>query len=278
MKGREAIEGAREYLAQPFYAFVVIRRMLRGREQAASWNIEEENSQEVCRLREDGQSFIVASGHFARHAFLALYQRKITTGPLLASAGPLPDFKWKPSTIRVRVQFGQLLRAIRLVRPDAEFMYAGANGTGRKPSDGPLGRYLDHFKSRGATAIISADAFWSGKGGSVVRPFTGHLSHTFATGAARLGRLVQCPVIPCVPYLRSDGTIVLKWGAMIPPPHQASKDIDIQNTNTILEFLETEVGLRPTQYVLYIGDSRCWNPMLKRWEYPIDTSISEETA
>ena len=267
MEEDEAMPRAREYLSLPFVSFVVYRRLLTGREQIDKWVIEEENSDEVCLLRKSGQSFIVAAGHFARHAIIALYLRRTTPGPLLASVGPLPDIRWRPSTIRIRVQYGQLLQGIRHVRPDADLVFAGANGAGRK--------LLGHFRTAGATAIVTADAFWdSESSGSVVRPFTGHRSHAFATGATTLGRLVQCPVIPCVPYFKEDdGALVFKWGKLIPPPDRRNKEADIENTNAIVDFFETEVGLRPTQYVLYIGDSRCWNTELKRWEDPLELPI-----
>ena len=223
---------AREYLSLPFVSFVVYRRLLTGREQIDKWVIEEENSDEVCLLRKSGQSFIVAAGHFARHAIIALYLRRTTPGPLLASVGPLPDIRWRPSTIRIRVQYGQLLQGIRHVRPDADLVFAGANGAGRK--------LLGHFRTAGATAIVTADAFWdSESSGSVVRPFTGHRSHAFATGATTLGRLVQCPVIPCVPYFKEDdGALVFKWGKLIPPPEIArNKEAGIEKPMQLWTFL-----------------------------------------
>jgi lauroyl/myristoyl acyltransferase len=265
MKGREAIGSAREYLAQPFYAFVVFRRVLRGRELPEQWNIEEENNHEVCQLRESGQSFIVATGHFARHAVIALYLNRATPGSLLASLGPVPEFRWKASTIRIRLQYGQMVRTVRHVRPDAEIVFAGASNAGRK--------ILGHFKTPSSNAIITADAFWNdASNGSVRRPFTGHKSHAFATGAATVGRLVRCPVIPCVPYFRKDGTIVFKWGTLISPPDRTRKEGDIQNTNAIVDFFEHEIGLRPAQYALYIGASRCWNSALRKWEDPAGLS------
>ena len=263
----EAVRSAREYLSLPFISFVVYHRLLRGRERFDEWNIEEENSDEVRLLRRSGLSFIVATGHFARHAIVALYHERTTPGPLLASVGPFPDMKWEPSTIRIRVQYGQLLNGVRHLRPDAEFVFAGASGAGRK--------LLGHFRKPGATAIITADAFWDSESSQcLVRSFTGHHSHAFATGAATLGRLVQCPVIPCVPYFRSDGTLVFRWGMPIPPPDRSNKEADINNTNRIIDFLETEVGLRPTQYALYIGESRSWNAKLKQWEDPVELTVS----
>jgi hypothetical protein len=137
----------------------------------------------------------VATGHFARHAVICLYLKGTTPGPLLASLGPVPDFKWNASTIRIRVQYGQMVRAVRHLRPDAQIVFAGETGAGRK--------LLGHFKTQGSAGIVTADAFWDDtSNGSVIRPFTAHRSHAFATGAATISRLVQCPVIPCVPYKR----------------------------------------------------------------------------
>jgi lauroyl/myristoyl acyltransferase len=261
MEGVEATRCAREYLAQPFYTFVISRRLLRGLESTDGWKIEECNNRDVVQLRDSGQSFIVATGHFVRHAAFALYFPKITPRPLLASVAPLPAFSLAPSVIRLRLQFGQHLRDIQHCRSDIELVVAGAEGAGRK--------FLKRMKVDGANAIIGADAFWNDHDGrGPTRSFAGHTSHIFATGAATLGRLAQCPVLTCAPYLKSEGTIVLEWGPTIQPPPRTDKEADIRNTNLIVEFLEGAIGRRPTQYTMYIGEERRWNAALQEWEDP----------
>jgi len=55
---------------------------------------------------------------------------------------------------------------------------------------------------------------------------------------------------------------------VIPPPEYSDEAADRSNANIILDFLENEIGLRPSQYTLYIGDERRWNPDLQIWEDP----------
>jgi lauroyl/myristoyl acyltransferase len=261
MEGVQRTRNAREYLAQPFYTFVITHRLLRGLESIEGWKIEESNNRDVIQLRDSGQSFIVATGHFVRHAVFALYFPNTTPWPLLASVGPLPAFSLAPSVIRIRLQFGQYLRGLQHCRSDIELVFAGAEGAGRK--------LLGRMKGDGANAIITADAFWNDHNGrGLTRPFAGHTSHTFATGAATLGRLAQCPVLTCAPYLKNDGTIVLEWGPTIQPPPRTDKEADIRNTNLIVEFLEGAIGRRPSQYTLFIGEERRWNAALQQWEDP----------
>jgi lauroyl/myristoyl acyltransferase len=266
MEGAQGTRSAREYLAQPFYSVVISRRLLRGLESTDGWKIEESNNRDVIQLRDSRQSFIVATGHFVRHALCALYFPNTTPRPLLASVGPLPAFSLAPSVIRVRLQFGQYLRDLQHCRSDIEFVVAGAEGGGRK--------LLGRLKGGGVNAIITADAFWNEHDGrGLTRPFAGHTSHTFATGAATLGRLAQCPVLTCAPYLKSDGTIVLEWGPTIQPPPRADKEADIRNTNLIVEFLEGAVGRRPSQYTLFIGEERRWHAALQQWKDPKQEAV-----
>ncbi|HEY1799799.1 MAG TPA: hypothetical protein VGG46_02600, partial [Terriglobales bacterium] len=258
MEPVEARRNAREYLAQPFYACVVANRVLQGRENASNWKVEEESGEEVVQFRKLGRPFIVATGHFARHIAFALYLSRTLPGPLFVVVGPMPPFSLSLSTLRLRIQYGQYLRVIKKCRNDIELVFAGSSRAARDLIAG--------LRRNGASAIIHCDAFWNDHGHSVTRSFAGKHSHTFATGAATLGQLGQFPVVPCVPYLRCDGTIVLRWGLAIHPPHRADRVTELTNTDAILDFLETAIAQRPSQYVLQIGEERRWNPELQSWE------------
>jgi lauroyl/myristoyl acyltransferase len=143
-------------------------------------------------------------------------------------------------------------------------LVAGSSNDGRA--------LLNGLRRNGVHAIITADAFWNSPAGGMTRPFAGQSCHTFATGAATLGRLAQCPVIPCAPYLKNDGTIVLAWGPTIQPASRSDKAADLKNTNVILDFVENAIGQRPSQYVLQIGEERRWNSILQTWECVMETS------
>lgn len=249
---------AREYLSQPFRAYVIIHRVLHGRESIDDWKVRENDSEDAVEFRKSGQSFIIATGHFARHIAYAMYFPKITPGLLLASVGPTPKISLSPAVMRTRLQYKQYLAVIQHCRKDIDLLVAGSSRDGRA--------LLTGLKRANVHAIITADAFWDDPDGGVRRPFLGQTCHNFATGAATLGRLAQCPVIPCAPYLDEQGTIVLQWGPTIHPPSRTDKTADQQNTNTIIDFLEKAIAQHPSQYVLPIGDERQWIPDRQTWE------------
>jgi lauroyl/myristoyl acyltransferase len=258
MEPIEARRNARGYLAQPFYSCVIANRVLHGRENTNNWRIEEDSSEEVAQFRKSGRGFIVATGHFARHIAFALYLSRTLPGPLFVVVGPMPPLSLSLSSVRLRIQYGQYLRVIKKCRNDIQLIFAGTPRAGRDLIAG--------LRRRGACAIIHCDAFWNDHGRNVTRSFAGKNSHTFATGAAALGQLGKFAVVPCVPYARNDGTIVLHWGRVIFPTPRTDASVELENTNEILDFLEMAIAQRPSQYVLQIGEERRWNPELQLWE------------
>jgi lauroyl/myristoyl acyltransferase len=259
MEDADARRSAREYLAQPFYSFVVFHRILHRREHPDNWTVEERNNQDVVQLRESGRSFIVATGHFRRESHVALCMPRFCPGSIAIVFVPVPARSLRPHNIRTRVHFGQLLQVIRHSRPDSKFVYVG----------GALKELLKHLEQPSCQVVVSVDAFWKTTGWSAhTRPFAGMRARPFSIGSAVLSRLAQCPIVPCATYVGKDGTIVLEWGPVIPPPQREDEAADSPNTNIILDFLESAIGRRPSQYVLYIGEERRWNPVLQTWEDP----------
>jgi lauroyl/myristoyl acyltransferase len=258
MEPIEARRHAREYLAQPFYAFVIANRVLHGRENANNWKVEEDNSKEVIQFRKSGKPFIVATGHFARHIAFALYLSRTLPGPLFVVVGPMPPFSLSLSTLRIRIQYGQYLKVIRKCRNDIQLIFAGTSRSCRDLIAG--------LKQNGSSVIVHCDAFWNDHGHSMIRSFAGKNSHTFATGAATLGQLGQIPIVPCAPYAKNDGTIVLHWGPVIHPSVLPDRTAVVAATDGIVDFLERAIAERPSQYVLQIGEERRWNRDLQSWE------------
>ena len=257
MGDAEAKRSAREYLAQPFYTFVVFHRILHRRERPNDWTVEERNDQDVVQLRESGRPFIVATGHFRRESFLALYTPRICPGNLAGLFAPVAAPSLHPHNIRERVHFGQILKAIQQSRPDLTFVYAG----------GAVKKLLKHVVQPGSQAIVAADAFWKTTGSSThTRPFAGMRARSFSVGCAVLSRLAQCPIVACTTYLETDGTVVVEWGRVIAPPQREDEGADSRITDEILDLLEIAVGRQPTQYVLYIGEERRWNSGNQSWE------------
>lgn len=257
MEDAGARRNAIESLAQPFYAFVIFHRVSRGREHPANWVVEERNNEHIVKLRESGRSFIVATGHFTREAVLSLYLPQICPGSIEHVTVAVPASSLRPHDIRERVYFGQLLRVLQYSSPDVKLVYVG---------DGAR-KLIKHLAKPGCQVAMAVDAFWHSSGSSAhTRPFAGMRDRSFSTGAAIVSRLAQCPVASLASYVAMDGTIILEWGPVIEPPQRNDESADVQNTNAVLDFLETAIGRWPTQYVLYIGEERRWNPALERWQ------------
>lgn len=257
MEGEEAQTSAREYLAQPFCSFVIFERILHGRENVDSWTVEERNGQDVAKLRESGRSFIVATGHFRRESHVAIFMPRFCPGDLVTVALSVPPRSLHPGSMRTRVQFGQFSKVHGHIRPGHEFVYVG----------GALKKLLKHLERPNCQVVVSVDAFWRQTDPSAhARPFAGMRARPFSIGSATLSRLAQCPIVGCATYVAKDGTVVVEWGPVIWPAQRENEAADLLNANIILDFLEGAIGRRPSQYTLYIGEERRWNPRLQIWE------------
>jgi lauroyl/myristoyl acyltransferase len=250
-----------EWIANPFRDFVILKRVMYGREDVFSWKIVEENAENVARLRESGQSFIMASAHFKRTAAMAMACPQVTPGNFIQVSIPTPKEVKRPQDLRLRIQYGTTLEAASTVwRRPFEYAYTtiGLSGT----------RLLFRRLSKpGSVVDIHVDAPWpKNAAGSFSRPFAGMKDRGFATGAAHLAKVCRCPIISCVYWEEDDGTVVLRWGAPI-----LHVDDEIETMNRLIDTFEVAVGERPTQYVLDIGNERRWNPKLRSWEdLPLD--------
>jgi lauroyl/myristoyl acyltransferase len=236
------------------------------RESPEQWTIEEVNGEEVNALRESERSFIVATGHFRRQSFIALCTSRIVPGATAMVAVPIPERSLNPSDIRLRAHYGQIVKAYKRARPDLKVLFVADNS--RKQSDSSLViQLLGHLAKSRHRVIMAVDAFWRTTGmSSHIRPFCGMKARPFSTGGATLSRLAQCPIVPCVSYVKSNSTIVIEWGPVIAPPPRRDLGADIRTTNVLLDFLENAIGRRPTQYVLDIGDERRFDPALSTWK------------
>jgi lauroyl/myristoyl acyltransferase len=150
------------------------------------------------------------------------------------------------------------------VRPDMKFAFLG---------DPFIFDVVERLERPGCQVIVATDAYWKTTARSAhTRPFAGMRVQTFSIGSAVFSRMAQCPIVACAPHIGKDGTIVLEWGPVIPPPQREDETADRRTTNAILDFLENAIGQRPTQYILYIGEDRRWNPVLQVWEEPNGTA------
>jgi hypothetical protein len=260
-KGRfESLLLAWGYLARIYRDFVAIKRLSYKRENPFHWKIVERNADDINSLRASGESYIVATGHFAREAIFSMTSPSVTYGhPVQLSLSP-PDRIRRLYDLRVRIQFGTWQKCdFAGWGRDAEIVFIG-------PDPLPFRTLYDRLRKPGNVVFMHVDAPWKkSQTGSFERPFAGLGNRVFATGAAQLARLTRCAVISCVYMLEEDGTYVLEWGTPIRCNGRfAENDVDVMNA--LIDPLEVAVGERPTQYVLGIGSDRRWNPGSRRWE------------
>ena len=244
------------WIARPFRDFVILKRVMYGREDVSRWRIVERNSEAVARLRESGQSFIVATAHFERAALLAVACPRVTPGNYIQVGHATPSRLNSLYNLRLRIQYGTMLKVLSTAwRRPFEFAYTN---TGQ-----PTARMLHERLSKPGTIInIHLDAPWPQRAtGSFCRPFAGMKERSFATGAAQLAKLCRCPLVSCVYWRDDDGTVFIQWGSPI-----LHVDDEIDTMNRLIDTLEAAVGERPTQYVLEIGQERRWNATHRIWE------------
>lgn len=260
-----AMRTARQWLATRYCDFVALRRIVRGREDPTNWRVVEMNAEGVRSLRESGASYIVATGHFSRDPQIALFMPAATPGRILAVYGAKPPQGFSPHAVRGRTELGQMLECIRQVHEgNVEFFFIG---------HGTISDLVQHLRQHGSVAVVHVDPVWQRKRRRYDRPFAGHRLYPVSTGTATLARLAQCPIATCIPFVADDGTVVLEWGTIIPPPAPTDENADIRITNELLDRFERAVGLRPAQYVLPIGGERQWNAATSRWEEGASTPV-----
>ena len=243
-------------VAGPFRDFVILKRVMYGREDVSHWRIIERNSDAVVSLRETGQSFIVATAHFQRTALIANICPRVTPGNFVAVSLPPPGQIRSLNDLRLRIQYGALLKVLSTAwRRPFEFAFIGA----RYPAASLL---YARLRKRGNIVGIDVDAPWTkSPTGSYSRPFAGLRGRDFSTGAAKLAALSQCPIVSCVCWQEDDGAFVLEWGSPI-----QHVDNEIDTMNRLIDAMEVAIGERPTQYLLNIGGERRWNATRRRWE------------
>lgn len=277
-KGRmESVRLSRLRVRRQLRDFVVLKRILNGREKPRNWRILEKNVEAVRSIRESGCSYIVATAHFHREALIALSCPEIVPGKLLQISHPTPP------------PIGSVANLIRLVRRDGLYRtlyhqrirmlltlmaraYSAAwdrtvDYTYVSPELAAAGglssaiTVYQRLKRPGNVVNIHIDSLWLKlQSGSHCRAFAGLEDSVFSTGAAQLAKLARCPILSCIYWARDDGTIVVEWGKPI-----LRVDDEVQVTNDLLQMMEGAIGERPAHYVLEIGSQRRWDAACGRW-------------
>jgi lauroyl/myristoyl acyltransferase len=252
---------ARDYASTRYTDYVIQRRIWTGREDPETWRVVEKNAVVVDQLRASGASFVVATGHFTRHASYALYTGMTIPHHIVCVTLP-SRIDSSPSTLRSRLNL---------------FHKATMLDLWERMSDLELATVDDHMMATsvvrrlikpGTAVLISTDAFVETNGQILhQRPFAAWGGRSFALGTARIARTARCPVVVCHPYVEADETVVLEWAGPFTSDTEGVEG-DIEVTDGILDELERMVGRRPTQYVYPIGGERTWEPAVERWLTP----------
>lgn len=104
--------------------------------------------------------------------------------------------------------------------------------------------------------------------GSFARPFASRSNQWFATGAARLARAAQCPIVLCLSYLDETGIVTFEWVRVIDPPAEQDADADVRISNMLLDDIEAAIGRYPTQYVIDFLGTRRLERRSRQWVEP----------
>jgi lauroyl/myristoyl acyltransferase len=241
--------------------FVFLRRVASGQPLPSLENVRHAGSAVAMELASQPGPLIIATGHFAREAAIAFYSARHTPGPVnTVWAAVSTETSYRPYPLRMGLQFGTLLAAVRAVRGDAgRFIHTEEKGA----AFAQLAQILTRDREK---INVCVDSYWhKGRSTSYDRPFAGRATTTFSTGPARLARVTQTPVVLCVPYVAETGEIVLEWSGPFAPsaPHLADDDYEL--TDLLLGLIEHAVGQRPTQYVMEVGGERVWDAGKRRW-------------
>jgi lauroyl/myristoyl acyltransferase len=249
---------AAERQARMLCDFVVLRRALATGPEVANWRLEQRNRGLLAEVRGSGKPFILATGHFSRQAFMSLFRTDVLPERVTTIVLPPLARGLDPRTWWLRSHYGQMLRYLKSTRQDMEFVFPGDLQAYRQ--------LVERLREPGNVVVVFADAPWAAsKGGSYARAFAGLPARSFATGTARLSRFTRAPIVVCVPYLRSDDSVVLDWTRVIQPPRERGEDADRAVTDAIVDDIERAVGQRPAQYLLdYLGERR-WDARGQRW-------------
>jgi lauroyl/myristoyl acyltransferase len=255
---RSATVAAQDWATTRYTDLVIHRRIENGKEDPATWRIVEKNAEVVDELRRSNASFVVATGHFVRHASYVLWTGMTIPQRIVGVSLPKRD-RTSGRSFRSRLTAGHMEHIlgvweqtsdIEIVTVDHEMCAAIVASRLRHP---------------GTAALISVDAY-AGLEGPVVhsRGYAGWRLRTLAVGTAMIARFAHCPIVVCHPYVEDDGTIVLEWVGPFTVDDDGPEG-DVEVMDMIFDELERMVGRRPTQYLFPIGSERRWDPVTERW-------------
>lgn len=249
-----------KYHALPFTDFAINRRISTDKENVNEWPVKEVNSGGIERLRQERKSYIVATGHFTRQAYMAIGRKDITPGRIVQITLPTNPGTGKIMyDKRIELQFGMSFRAALKIRPDLSLATVG---TGR----GMVRDVCRSLREPGTAVLINIDAPWDDHHPNYYeRAFAGFDKKTFALGVVGLAKMSGCPILPLISRVDGCGGVIMEWGEPVYVDRNLSEEQQIKVLDGLLDQLEQAIGLRPFQYLMPIGNSRKWDKEKKEW-------------
>jgi len=236
---------------------VALRRSLRGATDMDRHRIIQRKAPSVDRVLLSGESFILATGHFSREAFMALSRLDVLPHPVLSVSLPPTTVGLHPLTWWLSYHYGQILECSRALRPEIEFVYPDRSGAYR--------RIVEALRAQNRVVVIHADAPVAAGGATYSRPFAGVGLRRFSLTPARLSRFTGRPIVVCLPRLQDDETIVLDWTRVIEPADANDSSADQRVMDQIVDDIERAIGRHPDQYLQVFLGTRHWDMCAERW-------------
>lgn len=237
-----------------FWEHGVQQRIIVGKDRVNGWQVRQHNHGAIEPLLASGQSFILAFTNFGRdHRAFSVLMPDVIPFPNVFLIAREPDMPTDPRTRRIYVQYQNIRRSLEAFSPGMLQPKSLGNLVGVPR------QAIRHLQNgRGVVSIMIDSPWHESKNSGFSRPFAGSKKRHFATGAATLARLCQCPIVLYFARTRLDGSVDVYWNDPVPPPSRADHEADREVTNRLLDLIEKEVGCNPCDYLAPIGAERKW--------------------
>lgn len=248
---------ARAILGEPYRQYVISRQVLRDDDAVAGvGRVTMRMTDRTRDLMAGDQSFVLAVGHFSREAAFSVTRGGVTPRTLLVVAAPKPVKRPSLNEAAQHEMFETVKRAA----------IKGHESTVMTRGERTVDDIIGFLRGPGRAVHIHVDAVLPrASTRSLSRPFAGASQRHFATGAARMARLAQVPVLLCEAEPDGRGGTLVRWSDPIGPPPVDDETADSGITSRLLDEIERDIARRPGQYVQAIGNERHWDPVGGAW-------------
>jgi lauroyl/myristoyl acyltransferase len=259
--------------AKRFNEFALQQKMIARLYKPGKLPVHFEVTDEARAIIDGPGGFVLAQTHFERGSAAAavFVEKTFNARTFYTVAFKLPRWIPLPHLWRNSLQLRQVMRACQAIRPRGlEFVYTG----------GAFNALVERLRTEHVIVSINIDAHWGrNRSTSLERPFCGALKRTFSTGAAKLARLSNAPLLLAMPVLGPDHREVrMRLFGPFRSDAATAEQQDVEITSAMLDLVEREVGMRPCDYVLEIGAERRWETESQRWTCLPEPAIAVHRA